>query len=823
MGGLLTTTAQTFTGDNLGSGITNGSPIDSQADATISGTIGVDFFIENVSIDITHTFTDDLEITLISPSGTSLILTDDNGGTGEDFTNTVFQDGGADITAASAPFTGTFEPEGGTFASTFDGENVNGLWTLNIVDDAGGDDGTLNNFEITIEAFPPANDNICDAETLLVSQGNPSATDYTNDGATAETDEPVATCFNGGINGSVWFNFTAPLNGEVTVSTDFTGGSLTDTEIAVYEAPGDCNDLTTLTNEVGCDQDSGVDEGFNSILNLTGLTPGDTYFVQVDRWGSTVDGTFGIAVTTPPPSNDDICNATDLVFGATSNPDDYTNVGSTAETNEPVPGCFDGGINSSVWFTFDAPANADTRDVRVSTDIVGSTLDDTEIAVYEAPGDCNDLTTLTNELGCNQDGGTDVIFNSVVELSGLTPNDTYYIQVDRWGSTDDGTFGIEVDYTPPANDDICNAESLTFGADANSDDYDNFSATAETDEPVPGCFDSGINGSVWFTFVAPANADTQDVRVSTDIAGSTLDDTEIAVYEAPGDCNDLTTLTNELGCNQDGGVDINFNSILDLTGLTPGDTYYVQVDRWGSANDGTFGIEIDYTPPANDDACDAINLTIDDTPAPDQYDIFGASSQPNEPVAVCFNSGINGSVWFTFTAPSNGEATVTTDFTGGSLIDTEIAVYEAPGDCNDLTTLTNEVDCNQDGGVDVDFNSIINLTGLTAGDTYYIQVDRWGSADDGTFGIEVQSTLSTDNFDKTDFTYYPNPVKDILNVDIDQVVSQYSIYNMTGKKVLNGSPESIDPQINTSSLQTGTYLVKISVNGKSESFTIIKK
>ena len=239
---------------------------------------------------------------------------------------------------------------------------------------------------------------------------------------------------------------------------------------------------------------------------------------------------------------------------------------------------------------------------------------------------------------------------------------------------------------------------------------------------------------------------------------------------------------------------------------------------------GSFGIEVDYAPPANDNACDAVDLAINGSTTSDQYDTFGATNEPNEPVPACFNDGINGSVWFTFTAPSNGEATVTTDFSGGSLGDTELAVYEAPTNCADLVTLGAEQGCNQDVDiVNFNFHAEVNLTGLTPNSTYYIQLDRHSSADDGSFGIEVQSNLSTDNFDQTDFTFYPNPVKNTLNVDIDQVVSQYSIYNMAGKTVLKGSPESTDPQINISSLQTGTYLVKISVDGKSESFRIIKE
>jgi subtilisin-like proprotein convertase family protein len=140
------------TGDNLGATITTGAGNEVLSVATIadSGTIGTDITLDNVGIDINHTWASDLDITLTSPAGTVLELTTDNGGSAVDaYIGTIFQDGGADITAATPPFTGTFEPEGGTFAATFAGESITGDWTLTIVDDAGGDDGTLNDFTIT--------------------------------------------------------------------------------------------------------------------------------------------------------------------------------------------------------------------------------------------------------------------------------------------------------------------------------------------------------------------------------------------------------------------------------------------------------------------------------------------------------------------------------------------------------------------------------------------------------------------------------------------------------------------------------------------------
>ena len=134
-------------GDNLGAAISNTlPPTESAATVSESGTIGDNAAILSVELDITHTWDGDITINLTSPTGTVLLLSDQNGGSDDDYTGTVFADGGDDITAGTAPFTGTFEPEGGTFADAFAGEEITGDWVLSVEDGAGGDDGTLNAF-----------------------------------------------------------------------------------------------------------------------------------------------------------------------------------------------------------------------------------------------------------------------------------------------------------------------------------------------------------------------------------------------------------------------------------------------------------------------------------------------------------------------------------------------------------------------------------------------------------------------------------------------------------------------------------------------------
>jgi len=144
-------------GDNVGGAISSTlPPTESVTTVAESGLIGADYTLDNVEIDITHTFDGDLEIELVSPAGTALMLSDNNGGAGDNYIDTVFMDGGADINTGSAPFTGTFEAEGGTFAATYDGEDVNGDWTLRVTDTFGGDDGTLDSFCISFASVNPS-------------------------------------------------------------------------------------------------------------------------------------------------------------------------------------------------------------------------------------------------------------------------------------------------------------------------------------------------------------------------------------------------------------------------------------------------------------------------------------------------------------------------------------------------------------------------------------------------------------------------------------------------------------------------------------------
>lgn len=99
-----------------------------------------------VRFNITHTFIGDLDIFLISPAGTRIELTTDNGSSSDGANVTLLQSAANSVTTwptttGTGPITGTWRPEGDL--TSLNGQPLDGTWRLEITDDAGGDSGNL--------------------------------------------------------------------------------------------------------------------------------------------------------------------------------------------------------------------------------------------------------------------------------------------------------------------------------------------------------------------------------------------------------------------------------------------------------------------------------------------------------------------------------------------------------------------------------------------------------------------------------------------------------------------------------------------------------
>lgn len=151
----------------------------------------------NVRINLTHTWVSDLDITLIAPDSTEIVLASGVGLDGDDFTNTIFDDSATiSIVAGNAPFTGTFRPA--QPLSGFNGLSLDGTWTLRIDDVFPEDFGTLLDWSMEIER-----------DLAVISDAN----------GWAPLDLPSAATTDATMSLQPNWEYTLPSNGIHTVTT----------------------------------------------------------------------------------------------------------------------------------------------------------------------------------------------------------------------------------------------------------------------------------------------------------------------------------------------------------------------------------------------------------------------------------------------------------------------------------------------------------------------------------------------------------------------------------------------------------------------------
>jgi cysteine-rich repeat protein len=140
---------------------------------------------------LTHQFDDDVDMFLVGPTGVQREAATDIGEGGLNFRQTYFDDAAAAVIpdlAASAPFTGRFRPEQ-SFSTTvntdFLGLRSAGTWNLRLVDDAGGDVGTLESWTLALCVTPAA---------AYCGDGIVNGTEECDDANTTATDACNNTC-----------------------------------------------------------------------------------------------------------------------------------------------------------------------------------------------------------------------------------------------------------------------------------------------------------------------------------------------------------------------------------------------------------------------------------------------------------------------------------------------------------------------------------------------------------------------------------------------------------------------------------------------------
>ena len=242
--------SQSFNGG--GGAINDNSTICTDVSVSGVGLMDENNGLAQICIDINHTYTGDLTITIIAPNGAVYVLSSANGGGGDNYTNTCFTlTSATSVTSGSAPFTGTFLPEDSWAVQNNGTVNGDGTWQLCVADNAAGDVGTLNNWSITFGPQPPPpapTEEDC-LGAIPICQDvyyNPSGT-YGQGTYQNEINVGTSECLVSEFGGN-WYTFTPETDGilNYTITPDNIATVETDYDWVLFDLTNAaCSDLTT--------------------------------------------------------------------------------------------------------------------------------------------------------------------------------------------------------------------------------------------------------------------------------------------------------------------------------------------------------------------------------------------------------------------------------------------------------------------------------------------------------------------------------------------------------------------------------------------------
>ncbi|MDZ4823372.1 MAG: T9SS type A sorting domain-containing protein [Flavobacteriales bacterium] len=618
----------------------------------------------------------------------------------------------------------------------------------------------------------PSNDNTCDATLLVVDDpallgSNVFATAQVYEAAPPDGPCEFAWCDGLEPEFTVWYQFVAPSNGAVVISTCFEATDM-DTQIALWTA-GDCDDFSTY-DFVAANDDAigGCDTGdqFASILSIDGLNAGDTYYIQFDGFDGAQD-IFEIEVTTGIPTSlvNIVHNSADLALAVV----DLWIEGELVEDDMEFRTCtgyLELMANTNLFVAICDAGSVDDSSPLYSTSF---TLDAAKDYVAILNG-------IYSDSGYSPELPLGFALYDDAHLAG--PGFGMWDILFHNGVTDSQAFDVEL-----LDDGSTIAENIFYN-DFNSAGYvelpaGNYSIdlTDENGNTMGNdyCLQLGAFGSPALTVITSGFMDPSQ--------------------NSNGPAFGLFYVNHFNGTVEpaiEGACPIPINDF-------PCDAIEIIVDAAPTTHDNSFATadEGEVNPPnlpLDDPEADCINLWCDGTP-------------------------VDNTLWFKFVAPSTGSVAITTCF--ATSFDNQVAVWTATS-CSDYSTFGFH-QCNDDadggcGDGDV-YASAFFVYSLTSGNTYWVQVDGWGGGT-GAFDIEIFTNVGVEENSAINFNAFPNPAKDLLNITCEEYNATATLRDVIGREVktfaVNGNTA-----VDVNEISSGIYTLTLSANGVSTSTRIV--
>lgn len=255
-----------------------------------------------------------------------------------------------------------------------------------------------------------------------------------------------------------------------------------------------------------------------------------------------------------------------------------------------------------------------------------------------------------------------------------------------------------------------------------------------------------------------------------------------------------------------------------------GQTIYIEFEHTGTGA-GFHGdmsidlVEVTACSSITNDACvDAIEILA--IPYNITQDASGATN--NSGSIVDCAPGMNDGAWYTFTPLADGTGDISlTNVLGW---DAELAIYS--GSCGAFVCEANS-DVNGVGG-----DESLLLVDVLGGVQYWINIGNASDIADlpegafdltvnGSAGVLVLTVPDEEIFNK--ITLYPNPAKDIININSQELIDEISVYNLLGQQLRFVSPELKQTSIDIADFEVGVYIVKVKIGKDINSYRILKE
>jgi PKD repeat protein len=375
-----------------------------------------------------------------------------------------------------------------------------------------------------------------------------------------------------------------------------------------------------------------------------------------------------------------------------------------------------------------------------------------------------------------------------------------------------------------AYDNVCGAFPLIYGANG---PFNTVGATVEIGEPAPPGGDCGsqiawcdgtISNTLWFSFVAPPSGRIQ--IQSPDF------DTQLALWDAASCASILSGAATLIAANDDDGnaladEGVIYSSFLNpVNCLTPGKTYYVQLDPYTSPGGNTQIIlnDIGFADPT----FTGLNATycLTDTastlvPVMTGGTFSGAGLSGNIFTPSLAGTGTHAIVYKLSNCDSMIQTVIVNDVPNAAYSYSNVSnVYSFTntstsattttwdfGDLSPTSTLPNPTHTFTSNGV---YNVQLIITNSCGTDTIVHQIIIIGIA-----GIE--------EFSLQNVSVYPNPANDIFNISITNAnfsEVKITLCDIQGKEIYNetnnNNSVNYKKQISVIGMAKGIYYLKLS-------------